>query len=118
MGLPRNGKHYRRLIDGFKCVFTEHHLRRTDDRLSERAIWESTRFAFFDQHEKPRLRRNPPRVLRDNSAAADRALPKQRRRLAKARRLGRKLSNRSALCESLSDVAVLSELHPEESWSR
>jgi len=54
-----------------------------------------------------------------SSAAAGCDLPKQRRRLAaKAKRLGRKLSNRSPLCESISDVAVLSELHPEESWSR
>jgi hypothetical protein len=47
-GLPRNGKHYRRLIDGFRRVFTSTIYFGTDDRLSERAIWEFTRFAFFD----------------------------------------------------------------------
>jgi hypothetical protein len=47
-GLPRNGKHYRRLIDGFKRVFTSTIYFGSDDRLSECAIWEFTRFAFFD----------------------------------------------------------------------
>jgi hypothetical protein len=47
-GLPRNGKHYRRLIDGFKRVFTSTIYFGSDDRLSERTIWEFTRLAFFD----------------------------------------------------------------------
>jgi hypothetical protein len=47
-GLPRNGKHYRRLIEGFKRVFTSTIYSGTDDRFSDRAIWEFTRFAFFD----------------------------------------------------------------------
>ena len=47
-GLPRNGKHYRRLIDGFKRVFSSTIYFGTDDRLSQRAIWEFTRFAFLD----------------------------------------------------------------------
>ena len=56
-GLPRNGKHYRRLIDGFKRVFTSTIYYGTDDRLSERAIWEFTRFGFFD-HMRLRYMKN------------------------------------------------------------
>jgi hypothetical protein len=47
-GLPRNGKHYHRLIDGFKRVFTSTIYFGTDQQVSEQAIWEFSRFAFFD----------------------------------------------------------------------
>src|SRR5947208_10590810 len=47
-GLPRNGKHYRRLIEGFQRVFTSTIYFGSDDHPSERAIWEFTRFSFFD----------------------------------------------------------------------
>ncbi len=56
-GLPRNEKHYRRLIDGFKRVFSSTIYFGTDDRLSKRAIWEFTRFAFFD-HMQPWYMKN------------------------------------------------------------
>jgi hypothetical protein len=47
-GLPRNGKHYHRLIDGFKRVFTSTIYFGADQQVSEQAIWEFSRFAFFD----------------------------------------------------------------------
>jgi len=62
-GLPRNGTYYRRLIDGFKRVFTSTIYFGADHRLSKRAIWEFTRFAFFDHmrlwYMKPHVSSEP-----------------------------------------------------------
>jgi hypothetical protein len=64
-GLPRNGKHYHRLISGFKRVFTSTVYFGTDDQRSGNQVWEFARFAFLDhmrlwnaqkQSERPHCR--------------------------------------------------------------
>jgi Plasmid encoded RepA protein len=50
-GLPNNGKTYRRLIEGFQRVFTSTIFFGTEDQLEKAAVWNWSRFHFFDNME-------------------------------------------------------------------
>ena len=48
-GLPLDGIHYRRLVEGFKRIFGSTIYFGADDGTSRRAVWDSRRFHFFDR---------------------------------------------------------------------
>jgi len=50
-GLPNNGKTYRRLVEGFQRVFTSTIFFGTEDQLDKAAVWNWSRFHFFDNME-------------------------------------------------------------------
>ena len=47
--LPRDGPHYRRLIDGFKRIFTSTIYFGTDTPEQRQQVWDCRRFHFFDR---------------------------------------------------------------------
>ena len=48
-GLPKDGIHYRRLVDGFKRVFGATIFFGTDEQHKTRAVFDWSRFHFFDK---------------------------------------------------------------------
>lgn len=48
-GLPPDGPHYRRLLDGFKRVFASTIFFGTDEQLESKEVWDFSRFCFFDR---------------------------------------------------------------------
>jgi len=48
-GLPPDGPHYRRLMDGFKRVFASTIFFGTDEQRGSAAAWDFARFCFFDR---------------------------------------------------------------------
>ena len=61
--LPKDGRYYRRLVEGFKRVFTATIFFGTEDQLRKGTVWDWARFHFFDrmqvwyskQLDQPRL---------------------------------------------------------------
>jgi hypothetical protein len=49
LGLPLDGPHYRRLLDGFKRVFASTIFFGTDEQLATAEVWDFSRFCFFDR---------------------------------------------------------------------
>jgi len=47
--LPRDGPHYRRLVDGLKRIFTSTIYFGTESPAGRQEVWESRRFHFFDR---------------------------------------------------------------------
>jgi hypothetical protein len=47
--LPKDGPHYRRLVDGFKRVFKSTIYFGTEESLGRNKVWDSQRFHFFDR---------------------------------------------------------------------
>jgi hypothetical protein len=47
--LPRDGPHYRRLVDGFKRIFTSTIYFGTQTETARNQLWEYRRFHFFDR---------------------------------------------------------------------
>ncbi len=48
-GLPPDGPHYRRLLDGFKRVFASTIFFGTDEQLESAEVWDLSRLGFFDR---------------------------------------------------------------------
>ena len=49
LGLPKDGRAYRRLMEGFKRVFASTIFFGTEEQLKAAAVWDRTRFHFFDR---------------------------------------------------------------------
>jgi len=47
--LPRDGPHYRRLVEGFKRIFTSTIYFGTESPAGKQEVWDSRRFYFFDR---------------------------------------------------------------------
>ena len=47
--LPKDGPHYRRLVEGFQRVFTSTFYFGTDASIRPQSVWECQRFHFFDR---------------------------------------------------------------------
>ena len=47
--LPKDGPHYRRLVDGFKRIFRSTIYFGTEASVGRQAVWDCQRFHFFDQ---------------------------------------------------------------------
>ncbi len=47
--LPNNGKTYRRLVEGFRRIFTSTIFFGTDEQFEKEQVWEWSRFHYFDK---------------------------------------------------------------------
>ena len=65
--LPKDGPHYRRLVDGFRRIFTSTIYFGTESAAGQQQVWDSRRFHFFDRLRiwctragEENLRESPP----------------------------------------------------------